>query len=157
MQSIGHFIPIFTYYRKFWMYEILVFWIVTGTSQAIVTPDIAAGYPTFNYSRYSVLHLGLLYIIGYATMVFKMVPNSKSIFKSFFALQVYVIAMMISNYLLNANYIYLNQKPNSASLIDYFGEWPLYIIVVQIIGIPYFMLVYFHFDLYQKRMSSQIK
>lgn len=144
-------IPIFTFYLKYWMYEILVFWIITGTLQAIITPDIASGFPTFDYIRYWVVHLGLLTIIAYATFVFKMIPNFKSIFKSFFALQLYVVAMMIINYLLKSNYFYLNHKPKSASLLDYFGEWPFYIIVVQIIIVPYFLLVYLPFYLYQKK------
>lgn len=150
-------IPIFTYYRKFWMYEILVFWIFAGTLQAIITPDIATGFPTFDYFRYWVVHLGLLLIISYATLVFKMRPNFKSIFKSFFALQLYFLAMIFVNYLLNANYFYLNQKPQSASLLDYLGEWPFYIIVVQIILLPYFMLIYLPFYWYKikrKRLTS---
>lgn len=150
-------IPIFTYYRKFWMYEILVFWIFAGTLQAIITPDIATGFPTFDYFRYWVVHLGLLLIISYATFVFKMMPNFKSIFKSFFALQLYFLAMIFVNYLLNANYFYLNQKPQSTSLLDYLGAWPFYIIVVQLILLPYFMLIYLSFywcKIKRKRLTS---
>jgi hypothetical integral membrane protein (TIGR02206 family) len=87
-------IPIFTYYRKYWMYEFLVFWIIAGTLQGVITPDIAEGFPSFDYFRYWMVHLGLLIIIFYATFVFKMRPKFKSIFKSFFALQGYVIAMI---------------------------------------------------------------
>ncbi|MCF7561106.1 TIGR02206 family membrane protein [Sabulilitoribacter multivorans] len=139
---MGLVIPIFTYYRKLWMYEILLFWIIAGTLQAVLTPDISVGFPSFDYFRYWVVHLGLLTVIFYATIVLKMKPTFKSVFKSFFALQLYVIFMVIINYVLNANYFYLNQKPQSASILDYFGEWPWYIIVVQIIIIPYFLLIY---------------
>lgn len=142
--------PVFTHFRKYWMYEILVFWIIAGTFQAILTPDIATGFPTFDYLRYWAVHLGLLIIIFYATFVFKMAPTFKSIFKSIFALQIYVLLMVGINYLLNANYFYLNQKPQSASLLDYFGEWPLYIIVVQLILIPYFLIIYLPFYMVQR-------
>lgn len=142
--------PIFTHYRKYWMYEILVFWIIAGTLQAIFTPDIATGFPTFDYLRYWAVHVGLLIVIFYATFVFKMAPKFKSIFKSILALQIYVLMMVVINCLLNANYFYLNQKPKSASLLDYFGEWPLYIIVVQLILVPYFLLIYLPFYLANK-------
>lgn len=148
---LGILIPIFTRYRKYWMYEILVFWIIAGTLQGIITPDIATGFPTFDYLRYWTVHLGLFIIIIYATYIFQMRPNFKSVFKSFFALQVYVLAMVAINFMLNANYFYLNQKPKSASLLDYFGEWPLYIIVVQLIVIPYFLIIYLPFYLFEKR------
>ncbi len=147
--------PVFTHYRKFWMYEILLFWIIAGTLQAIITPDIATGFPTFDYIRYWAVHLGLVIIIFYATFVFKMTPNFKSIFKSILALQLYVLLMIGINYLLNANYFYLNEKPKSASLLDYFGEWPMYIIVVQLIVVPYFFLIYLPFYLAKKRSKTK--
>jgi hypothetical integral membrane protein (TIGR02206 family) len=144
-------IPVFTYYRKYWMYEILLFWVIAGTSQGVITPDIAEGFPSFDYFRYWVAHLGLLGIIFYATFVFKMRPNFKSVFKFFFALQVYLVTIIAINYLLKANYSYLNHKPKSASVLDYFGEWPYYIIIIQLIIIPLFLLIYLPFYLTNKR------
>jgi hypothetical integral membrane protein (TIGR02206 family) len=147
-------IPIFTYYKKFWMYEILLFWIIAGTTQGIITPDILEGFPAFDYFRYWIVHLGLLIIIFYATFVFNMRPKLKSVFKAFFALQVYLIFMVVINYVLKANYFYLNEKPQSASLLDYFGAWPLYIIVVQVIIIPYFLLIYLPFHLVERKRKN---
>ena len=156
-------IPIFTYYRKYWMYEILLFWIIAGTLQGVITPDIAEGFPSFDYFRYWVVHLGLLTIIFYATFVFKMRPTFKSVFKSIIALQLYVVMMVIMNALLDSNYFYLNEKPQSASLLDYFGEWPYYIIVTQLILIPYFLLIYSPFSftnrikLFSKHLTNILK
>ncbi|MFD1063928.1 TIGR02206 family membrane protein [Winogradskyella litorisediminis] len=145
--------PIFTHYRSYWMFEILLFWIIGGTLQGVITPDISGGFPSFDYFRYWTVHLGLLIIIFYFIFVFKMKPRLKSVFKSFFALQVYVVIMMILNYLLNANYFYLNQKPKSASLLDYFGDWPYYILIGQLIVIPLFLLIYLPFKL-RNRMNN---
>tara|TARA_R110002050_G_scaffold80801_9_gene172843 strand:+ start:4138 stop:4380 length:243 start_codon:yes stop_codon:yes gene_type:complete len=79
-----------------------------------------------------------------------MKPKLKSVFKSFLALQIYVVIMIGLNYLLDANYFYLNHKPKSASVLDYFGEWPMYIIVVQLIVVPLFLLIYLPFYLTRK-------
>lgn len=144
-------IPVFTYYRKFWMYEILLFWIIAGTLQGVITLDISEGFPSFDYFRYWVVHLGLLTIIFYATFVFGMRPTFRSVFKSFFALQIYVVAMILINWLLRANYFYLNEKPKSASVLDYLGEWPLYLLVGQLILIPYFLIIYLPFYLTRKK------
>ncbi|MEO6346355.1 MAG: TIGR02206 family membrane protein [Aquaticitalea sp.] len=148
-------IPLFSYYRRFWMYEILLFWIIAGTLQGVITPDIAEGFPTFDYFRYWIVHLGLLTIIFYATFVFGMRPTFKSVFKSFFALQIYVTIMILINWVLDANYFYLNEKPKSASVLDYFGEWPFYIIVVQLLLIPYFLIIYLPFYLAKRRKYSK--
>lgn len=147
-------IPIFTYYRKYWMYEILLFWIIAGTTQGVITPDIAIGFPVFDYFRYWVVHLGLLVIICYATLVFSMRPRFKSIFKSFFSLQLYVVMMVLINYILGANYFYLNQKPESASVLDYLGDWPYYILVAQLIIVPYFLLIYLPFYIVAKKSKK---
>lgn len=140
-------IPFFSIYRKYWMFEILVFWIIAGTLQGVITPDIAVGFPSLDYFRYWIVHLGLLSIIFYAIFVFKMKPKFKSVFKSFFALQLYVVLIVLINSLLDANYFYLNEKPKSASLLDYFGDWPYYIIMTQLIIIPLFLLIYLIFYL----------
>ncbi|WP_178987663.1 YwaF family protein [Winogradskyella schleiferi] len=144
-------IPIFTYYRKYWMFEILVFWIIGGTLQAVITPDITDGFPSFDYFRYWIIHLGLLAIIFYFIFVFKMKPTLSSVFKSFLALQLYVVIMIGINYLLHSNYFYLNEKPKSASLLDYFGEWPYYILIGQLIIIPLFLLIYLPFHLSKRK------
>lgn len=147
-------IPIFTYYRKYWMYEILLFWIIAGTTQGVITPDIAVGFPVFDYFRYWVVHLGLLIIICYATLVFKMRPRFKSVFKSFISFQLYVVMMVLINYMLGANYFYLNQKPESTSVLDYLGDWPYYILVTQLIIVPYFLLIYLPFYIVAKKSKK---
>lgn len=147
-------IPVFAFYRKYWMYEILVFWIVGGTLQGVVTPDIEVGFPSFDYFRYWVVHLGLLVIIFYATFVFNYRPKLKSVFKSILAFQGYLLLIFGINYLLNANYCYLNEKPKSASLLDYLGDWPQYLLVVELMLMPYFLLIYLPFYLYSKKQSQ---
>jgi len=137
--------PIYTYFRSYWMFEILLFWIIAGTLQGSLTPDIAEGFPSLDYFRYWMVHLGLLFIMCYEITIFKRRPQFKSIFKSFGALQLYVVLMMLINYLLQANYFYLNKKPKSASLLDYFGDWPYYLIVTQLIVLPLFLLIYLPF------------
>ncbi len=153
---MGLIIPVFTITRKYWMFEILSFWILTGTMQSIITPDIADGFPKFNFIRYWVLHLGLILIVFYAFYVFKMRPTFKSIFKSFGALQIYVVSMFIVNYLLGANYFYLNNKPDAATLLDLLGDWPIYLLVTELIILPYFFLIYGFFNFKWKPILQKV-
>jgi len=143
-------IPVFTHFIKYWMYEILLFWVIAGTSQGVITPDIAEGFPSLDYFRYWIVHLGLLTIIFYATIVLRMRPKFKSVFKSFLVLQVYMLLVMGINYLLQSNYSYLNRKPESASALDYLGEWPIYLFVVEALLLPFFLLIYSPFYLLKK-------
>jgi uncharacterized membrane protein YwaF len=62
--------------------------------------------------------------------------------------------MVVINFILKANYFYLNKKPQSVTLLDYFGEWPFYLITTQLIIIPYFLLIYLPFYLSKRRRES---
>jgi len=147
-------IPFFTSTRKYWLFEIFVFWIIAGTTQGIVTPDISEAFPDLEYFRYWIVHLGLYIIIFYAIIVFKMRPKLASVFKAVVAIQFYIILMAFINYFLSSNYSYLNNKPISASILDFFGEWPTYIIIVELLVIPYFLLIYFFFYISGKQTKS---
>ena len=82
-----------------------------------------------------------------------MKPKLKSVFKSFLVLQLYMIVLMVVNYLLEANYSYLNEKPISGSVLDYLGDWPYYIIKVQLLLVPAFMLIYLPFFFLKKKKN----
>jgi len=148
------FIFLFTCCRRYWLYEILLFWILAGTSQAIITPDISDGFPSFEYIRYWIAHIGLVIIILYATFVFNMRPTLKSVFKSFLAIQVFFVFSLLINYALGANYSYLNRKPNMPSALDYLGDWPNYILVVELLLIPYFLIIYLPFYISKRRHKT---
>ena len=55
--------------------SILFFWIIAGTLQGVITPDIVYGFPVFDYFRYWIVHLGLLITMFYATFVFNIRPK----------------------------------------------------------------------------------
>lgn len=147
-------LPVLTITRKKIYYEILLFWIFAGTSQAIITPDIKNGFPHFHFLKYWIIHAGLIVFILYITHIYNMRPTLKSVFKSFLALQAYFILMLIINKITGANYFYINRKPEGASILDYLGDWPYYILVGEIILLPYFLIIYLPFYLTRKRIKN---
>lgn len=149
-------LPLFAIYRKKWMYEILLFWIFAGTSQAIITPDLVHGFPHYDFLKYFIVHCGLVIFMFYATIIYKFRPTLRSVFKSFLALQFYFLGMLLVNKLLDSNYFFISEKPPQGSLLDYLGPWPYYILVAEMIVLPYFLIIYVPFHFTKKKTTSQI-
>ena len=143
-------IPVLSYTRKYIYYEIFFFLILAGTLQSLITPS-DYNFLNFTFFRYWFVHSGLVLFMLYATFVYKMRPTIKSVFKSFIGMQFYMILMFLINYLLGSNYFYTNRKPDATTLLDVFGEWPQYIFGVELIVIPFFLLIYFPFYLTRKK------
>ncbi|OWY25903.1 TIGR02206 family membrane protein [Sphingobacteriales bacterium UPWRP_1] len=147
-------LPVFTITRSLFLFELFYFWVLSGTLQAIITPDLQDSFPHYHFIKYWVVHLGLVIVVVYAAVVYQMRPSSKSILKAFLWLQPYVLFCMAVNYLLHANYLYLNAKPPVASLLDFMGPWPVYIFVAQLIAMPLFLLAYLPFWLYKRKLRA---
>ncbi|MGB0879183.1 MAG: TIGR02206 family membrane protein [Polaribacter sp.] len=146
-------IPIFSLTRKYLYYEVLFFLVLTGTFQALVTPT-EYNFMNMPFVKYWVVHAGLVIFMLYATFVYNMRPTFRSVIKSFIGMQVYIILMFIVNYILGSNYFYTMKKPDGTTLLSLFGDWPYYILAVEIIIIPYFLLIYLPFYLTRKRVKN---
>lgn len=143
-------IPVLSVTRKFLFYEVILFLILGGTLQSLITPE-ELNFLNFKFFRYWFVHAGLVIFMLFATFIYKMRPTIKTVFKSFLAMQVYMILMFVLNYFLGSNYFYTNRKPDAATLLDVFGDWPQYIFVVELFVIPYFLLLYLPFYLGRKK------
>ena len=147
-------LPVFSITKNKTIYEILFFWILAGTSHSVITPDLRNGFPNFVFFKYWHVHAGLIIFILYVTFVYNYKPRLKSVFKSFFALQIYIILMFLVNYITGANYFYTNHKPTGPTALDYLGNWPSYIIVVELVLLPYFFLFYLPFSFQRSEKNT---
>ncbi len=63
--------PFALYYRARWFFGILYFWVLTGTLQAVITPDLREPFPHFIYFRYWWIHCGMISLVFYGLFVFR--------------------------------------------------------------------------------------
>lgn len=124
------------------VHEILYFWILAGTLQAVLTPHLYDGFPHFTFFKYWFVHGGLIVYAVYITRVFDLYPTTRGLFRSFGLLQLYVLVVLGLNLLLGSNYVYILGKPPTASPLDYLGPWPWYLLVVEALALMMFFLVY---------------
>lgn len=138
----GILLPFLMWTPSFRVNEVIYFWVLAGTMQAIITPHLFNGFPNFIFIKYWMVHAGLVVYVLYNTFVFDLKPTLKSIKRAFIALQIYVGFIMIVNLIIGSNYVYVLRKPPVPSLLDYLGPWPWYLLVCEGMCLLLFFIVY---------------
>ena len=120
------------------VYEVAYYWALSGTLQALITPDVPRGFPDGEYIELFASHGSLILAVLYATFVFRMRPRWSSIPRVTLITVLYAAVLIPINALLGTNHMYVNAKPVSASLLDYLGPWPWY----NLVGIGLAMVLF---------------
>ena len=149
-------IAIVLIWRTYRVYEVVYFWGLVGTVQALITPDVPAGYPHPLYIGFYLGHGLIVLGIVYATFVFGMRPTRQSIVRAFAATLVFAFAVVAPvNWWLGTNYMYLSAKPENASLLDALGPWPWYLVNTALLALVLFCVYYLPFWIHDQIKSRE--
>ncbi len=121
--------------------EIAYFWGLGGTLQAVLTPDVAQGFPSWRFIQFFWGHGVTLLCIAYIVAAQNFRPRPRSVFRMMIAMNVYGLAALSLDLAFGWNYGYLLHKPQGASLLDHLGPWPWYIVALEGIGLVTFSLL----------------
>lgn len=121
--------------------EIAYFWGLGGTVQAVLTPDLFRGFPSWDFLFFfwghGVTLLGIVYLLAFR----RFRPARGSVARVFLFLNLYALAAGATDYVTGWNYGYLRQKPAAGSLLDYLGPWPWYILSLEFLAAAMFLLL----------------
>ncbi|MBT8234311.1 MAG: TIGR02206 family membrane protein [Saprospiraceae bacterium] len=137
--------------NRYWM-GIFYFWILAGTLNANITPDVENAFPHWSYFSYWMVHSFLIIIPIYYIIVFKMSITFKDLKNAFWMANLFLVVTYFINVLLDSNYMYSRGKPDSASILDLMGPWPIYLITGQLLALVLFSILYLPFI---KRKKSE--
>jgi hypothetical integral membrane protein (TIGR02206 family) len=141
-------------WRRQLPYEIAYFWGLSGTLQALLTPDLREDFPHPHFFTFQILHAGAVVAILFLTLGLGMRPRWRSTWRAWLWLQAYVALTAVVDRLLASNYGYLLAKPVQASLYDYLGPWPWYLVALEALSFVLFLLCYLPFALLDHRRRS---
>ena len=145
------FVPFMMFRPNKKLFDVLYYLIVVGVTNAIITAEIDFGFPHYGYFLYWLIHEGLLLLPVYAIFVFGFRPTFAGIWKALLTINVYLELMFIVNRLTDGNYLYASHKPNVPTLIDYLGDWPVYLLSLELIMVMMSLLIYLPFRSKDKR------
>ena len=120
---------------------ILYFWALAGTFQAMVTPDLIDGFPSFHFFRYFIGHAGIIITIIYTVVIDRIRITWHDFVNAIIYAQIYLVVVHVINYFLGSNYSYTMQKPAGASILDLLGRWPWYNFFGELLMIFLFLLL----------------
>lgn len=125
------------------IFEILYFWGLGGATQALLTPDISIyGFPHFRFFQVFLSHGLIIAAIIYFIFVENRKIRKGSLKRVLISTNIYAVFVFIVNSIFKTNYLFINHKPYTPSLIDLLGPWPFYIIWLELIMLVVFTLLY---------------
>src|SRR5438128_3332283 len=134
--------------------EVTYFWGLAGTIQALLTPDLPQHFPSYPYFQYYIAHGGvvaaaLVLVVGLGQHPRRWaVAGVGGLTVAYAALVGFVDAVT------GADYMYLRSKPPSATLLDFLGPWPWYILAAPVIAACLFAILDAPFRLRERRADA---
>jgi len=122
--------------------EMGVLWALSGSVQAILTPDLGEGFPSLSFILFFLTHCGVVVSAVYVMARGHVVLVPASVLRVWLATNVYASSVGILNWRFGSNFGYLAAKPIKPSLLDYLGPWPYYIFWEEAIAFGLFSLGY---------------
>jgi hypothetical integral membrane protein (TIGR02206 family) len=121
--------------------ELVYFWALSASLQAVLTPDLGHAFPDVLYFTYFATHIGA--IAAACLLVFGegRVPRPGAVARVYAITAAFAGCAAAVTLLTGGNYMFLRRKPVHGSLLDHMGPWPLYIAVGAALALVLFAVL----------------
>src|SRR3954451_1039295 len=116
--------------QRHWAFALAYYWGLLLSSQALITPDVdGPDFPDHAFLTFFALHVLVVWGAIYLTWGRGMRPRWRDYRFTAITTLVWVAFTFTFNVIAGTDYGYLNRKPASASVLDFLGPWPVYVLV----------------------------
>ena len=124
-------------------FELTYFWGLTASLQATLTPGLGADdrFPSFFYWQYLVTHSGVVLAAVFLAFGLGLTARPGAVPRVFLATGAWAAVAATGNALTGGNYMFLSERPDTASLLDYMGPWPWYILGAGLLALAMFAVL----------------
>ncbi|AOP35464.1 hypothetical protein A0128_17445 [Leptospira tipperaryensis] len=144
-------IALLTHNRTF--AELSYFWVMSGSINGVITPDLQVTFPHIYFFIFFIAHSGLVIASLYIVFGLRLEPRPWAVLRTFLYSQIFFASAFAIDYLLDGNYGYMMAKPSAGSALDLLGEWPYYLIQMQMIGLGFFFVLYMPFYFKNRKIN----
>lgn len=125
----------FTFVRHPFLYEMLLFWGVTGGLQSLLTPMLPLGAHGGVFEvDYFVTHYAIITLPIAQTAFLGYRPRPGAWWRVWAFSQLLVVSILAVNVLLDANYMYLLRPPPVKNPLVQ-GQWPTHLVLFEVAGL----------------------
>jgi hypothetical integral membrane protein (TIGR02206 family) len=134
-----------------WALEVTWFLGLAGSGMALLTPDVGAELGSWSAVQFFAAHGGVVAAALFLAGAGALRPRPGAWWRVFVGLNAYAAAVALFDARLGTNYMYLREKPPSASLLDLLGPWPWYVLAAE----PVALLLLLALDLPFRRARAR--
>lgn len=121
--------------------EIAYFFGLAGTIQGLITPALEADFPEPRFFMFFLLHGGVVVTALHLTISMGFRPRPDAPWRMLRVSAIYAVIAGVANAWLGTNYGFVCHKPPVASLMDFLGPWPWYVLALfALAGVFYWLL-----------------
>jgi hypothetical integral membrane protein (TIGR02206 family) len=118
--------------QKPWAYALTYYWGLVLSTQALISPALQSpDFPHYQFLAFWAIHLLVVWAAIYLTWGRGMRPDWRSFWLAVGVTLVWAVVTYTFNSFAGTNYGFINRKPSTASLLDVFGPWPVYVFVAS--------------------------
>jgi hypothetical integral membrane protein (TIGR02206 family) len=133
--------------------ELLYFWACTGTLLAMVTPDLWYGFPDWRFLGFFGLHGAVVVSALVLVFGYRQQPRPGAPWRAFLLTNLYAAVVGAVNLAFGTNFLFLREKPQAPTLLDWFGPWPAYLLACEALALCLFLLLDLPFRLARRRRA----
>lgn len=121
--------------------EVTYFWAGAGTLLAVLTPDLAVGPPALTFFTFFGLHGAVIAAAFLLPFALGRPPRRGAVWRVLLVTNLYALAVGVVDWATRSNFFYLLRKPDQPSPLDWFGPWPVYLLVCELVAALLFLLL----------------
>ncbi|MCW2831970.1 MAG: hypothetical protein JWP31_2662 [Aeromicrobium sp.] len=104
-------------------------WGITLTTQGMLTPDLASDFPEPRFLMFWGMHVLIVWASFFLVVGLRILPTWHTYRQTVAVTLGWAVCAYVFNVVAGTNYGYLNRLPRNASLLDYLGPWPLFVVL----------------------------